>query len=89
MIQNIGHSGTEGERNTGCGGEPFNVNFLNFEFVGPIDSYLGYKYHRSDLVFDFEKDDLYHEFQVNRIHSFENLRLVWLLSKNLKNDRCI
>ena len=37
-------------------------------------------------MFHFEKDDLNHEFQVNRIHSFENLnlRLVWLLSKYLK-----
>ena len=35
-------SGTEGEKNKGCGGEPFNLNFFSFSFVGPIYSYLGY-----------------------------------------------
>ena len=42
LIRNIGHSGTGGERNTGCVGEPFNFNFLSFSFAGPINSYLGY-----------------------------------------------
>ena len=37
-----GQLSTGGERNTGCGGEPFNLNFLNFLFVGPINSYLDY-----------------------------------------------
>ena len=37
-----GQLGTREERNKGCGGEPFNLNFLNCSFVGPISSYLGY-----------------------------------------------
>ena len=37
-----GQLGTGGERNTGFGGEPFNLNFLNLKFVGPINSFLGY-----------------------------------------------
>ena len=37
----------------------------------------GGKYHRSSLVFHFEKDDLNHEFQIKMIHSNSlNLRLV-------------
>ena len=46
----------------------------------------GGKYHRSSLVFHFEKDDLNHEFQIKRIHSNSfNLRLVQPLRKYLKN----
>ena len=37
-----GQLGTRGERNKGCGGEPFNLNIFNFSFLGPIYSYLGY-----------------------------------------------
>ena len=46
----------------------------------------GGKYHRSSLVFHFEKDDLNHEFQIKRIHSNSlKLRLVQPLRKYLKN----
>ena len=38
-----GQLGTREERNKGCGGKPFNLNFLNCSFVGPISSYLGYR----------------------------------------------
>ena len=34
------------------GGEPFNLNFLNFEFVGPLNSYLGYKTKTRNFLFD-------------------------------------
>jgi len=37
-----GQLGTGGERITGCGGEPFNLDFLNFSIAGPINSYLDY-----------------------------------------------
>ena len=41
-----GQLGTRGERNKGCGGEPFNLNIFNFSFLGPIYSYLGYRISR-------------------------------------------
>ena len=46
----------------------------------------GGKYHNRSLVFHFEKDDLNHEFRIKQIHSNSlNLRLVWPLTKYLKN----
>ena len=54
----LANSAPEEREIQGCGGEPFNLNFLNLKFVGPINSYLGYNSQFAkqigDIVIHFE-----------------------------------